>query len=302
MKNLFLHISIMLLLLVSCNNSSPAKSDADVNLPTDGDMVDEGGGGNDDALVDGNDTSITDDDIAGQDDADGLIADVADTILTEDNDGLEDENDSASEDKDESIDDTENEDADIPVAENDMNDIDASDLDEPTDIDIPDEMPDSDGRYVIQGDVVIDNFRGLMWQKGNSAVMSQYDAITYCENLDVNGWLDWRLPTLSELRMIIEGCYYTSPPEFTYYCEANDACLSQSCGSGTCNCTTNLGPSEDGSYCEPGIWDDCDLQLWSSSLVYDHDSYAWTVYYSRAWVREWNRNLVNTNARCVRDI
>ena len=188
------------------------------------------------------------------------------------------------------------------TAQTEGNDFDTiNEPDEPTGTDTPDEMPDSDGRYVIQGDAVIDNFRGLMWHKGNSAVMSQYDAITYCENLDVNGWLDWRLPTLSELRMIIEGCYYTSPPEFTFYCEANDSCLSQSCGSGTCYCGVD-GPAEDNGFCEPGVWTTCGIQLWSASLVYDHEPFAWVVNFARAWVKEWNRYQATSQARCVRDL
>ncbi len=296
------------LFFFSCDNISPSKTGDDDAPPIDSDISDEAEASDiDNWSADNNDMMANDNIVSEEEDGDEPTADATDTTQPEEDLDIEVDSDFGGEDSDMSLDDDESTDADLPATESDIvqpdgNDLDAvEEPDEPTDADIPDEFPDSDNRYVIQGDAVIDNFRGLMWQKGNSDVITQYAAITYCENLGLNGWYDWRLPTISELRMIIEGCFYTSYPENNYDCEVNDTCLSQSCGDGTCNCATGLGPDEDGLYCEPGVWDNCNLQLWSSSLVYDHDPYAWVVYYNRAWAREWNRNQTSS-ARCVRDL
>ena len=48
--------------------------------------------------------------------------------------------------------------------------------------------------------VVIDNNTGLIWQQSPSEEhLTQYDAITYCENLTYAGYDDWRLPSLAEM-------------------------------------------------------------------------------------------------------
>jgi|GEM_PF-2006315 len=309
MKNLLWCSFVMVLLLFSCDNSSQAKNDDDSKIPTDSDITDDGSEGEiDNPSIDDRDTATTDD-IIEQDKADESATDSMDSTYIEDDDAIEVEDDLGSDDGDISFDDKEATETDISIAESDNiqqddNDTSATDIDEQTDTDISDELPDSDGRYVIIDEAVLDNTWDLMWQKGNSDYINHFDAITYCENLSLNGWNDWRLPTISELRTIIEGCYYTIPN--TGYCEVYDSCLSQSCDdsgiSNECNCSGNLGPAGDGGYCEPGVWDNCAIQLWSASIVYDHDPYAWVIYYFAAWVKEWNRYQATSQARCVRDI
>ena len=51
-----------------------------------------------------------------------------------------------------------------------------------------------------------DNCTGLMWQKdtGNDEISLNWcDALTYCENLDLAGHGDWRLPNARELQSIV---------------------------------------------------------------------------------------------------
>jgi len=68
-------------------------------------------------------------------------------------------------------------------------------------------------------EVVVDNATGLMWQDNSEAktvTKPWTGAVTYCENLTLGGYDDWRLPTRKELVSIVDyGRYYPSlDPEF----------------------------------------------------------------------------------------
>jgi hypothetical protein len=64
----------------------------------------------------------------------------------------------------------------------------------------------SEGRFVVHGDgTVTDNCTGLEWQKATAP--NHYDwwqAIEYCEGLDLGGHTDWRLPNVRELQSIVD--------------------------------------------------------------------------------------------------
>ncbi|MBF0102265.1 MAG: DUF1566 domain-containing protein, partial [Desulfobacterales bacterium] len=61
-------------------------------------------------------------------------------------------------------------------------------------------------RYKDNGDgTVTDLNTGLMWQKEDDGIERNWnDTNTYCDNLIFAGYSDWRLPTLSELRGIVD--------------------------------------------------------------------------------------------------
>ena len=66
-------------------------------------------------------------------------------------------------------------------------------------------------------DIVIDNLTGLIWQDSSTvatATMDHATAVTVCDNLTFAGFDDWRLPTLKELRTILN--YEVSYPAPTY--------------------------------------------------------------------------------------
>ncbi|MDM8523686.1 DUF1566 domain-containing protein [Desulfococcaceae bacterium HSG8] len=63
----------------------------------------------------------------------------------------------------------------------------------------------SSGHFIINdNDTVTDTNTGLMWQRQKSdSGMNWKDAITYCEDIDLGGYNDWRLPTIKELESIL---------------------------------------------------------------------------------------------------
>ncbi len=64
----------------------------------------------------------------------------------------------------------------------------------------------SEGRFVDNGDgTVTDNCTGLIWQKDTApGKYTWQDALKYCENLDLAGHMDWRLPNVRELESIVD--------------------------------------------------------------------------------------------------
>ena len=59
---------------------------------------------------------------------------------------------------------------------------------------------------VDQGDgTIFDTRTNLYWQQSSSSKQYTWkDAHTYCEKLDLAGYKDWRLPTIDELKSLIE--------------------------------------------------------------------------------------------------
>ncbi|MEY3385200.1 MAG: hypothetical protein RIR53_11 [Bacteroidota bacterium] len=53
--------------------------------------------------------------------------------------------------------------------------------------------------YIIEADVVIDTITGLMWQRADGGEMAWDKGASYCENLVLDGFSDWRMPTSFEL-------------------------------------------------------------------------------------------------------
>jgi len=54
-------------------------------------------------------------------------------------------------------------------------------------------------------DVVLDNVTGLTWQRTvDGSAYTWAGAGTYCDNLDLGGYSDWRLPTRIELGSLVD--------------------------------------------------------------------------------------------------
>ncbi|MCD6359900.1 MAG: DUF1566 domain-containing protein [Armatimonadetes bacterium] len=100
------------------------------------------------------------------------------------------------------------------------------------------------GVNVIAGDLtdngdgtVTDNNTGLMWQQGKPGAMNWEDAITYCENLSLAGYDDWRLANIKELRSIVDDRLSAPAIDTNYFPDAQ--------ASGYWSSTTN---TNDASY------------------------------------------------------
>jgi hypothetical protein len=73
--------------------------------------------------------------------------------------------------------------------------------------------PQSESTLVDNGDgTVTDTSTGLMWQQStsNEHLLPWTAALSYCENLPLAGYTDWRLPNMKELRTIVD--YETCSP------------------------------------------------------------------------------------------
>ncbi len=169
---------------------------------------------------------------------------------------------------------------------------------------------DKTGEWEVREDVVIDKNSTLMWQRGHSEdlSMSQYDAIEYCQDLILDGHEDWRLPSISELRTVIQGCKRTEPGGA---CKVEDKCQ-ENCWEGLCSCKAFRGTGEKGFYWTKGVWKNKTEfgSFWSSSIFNmsmmempsDKGNGAWYVKFYDGGVGGFFRsgNGGNYSARCVR--
>ncbi len=83
-------------------------------------------------------------------------------------------------------------------------------------------IKDGDGAMAVRGDIaqrgmfvdngdgtVSDQGTGLMWQQaGPAQTMDWQEALAYCENLELAGYSDWRLPNVNELQSLVDYTRY----------------------------------------------------------------------------------------------
>jgi len=79
----------------------------------------------------------------------------------------------------------------------------------------------------------VDPASGLTWENPPSEEeRDRHSATAYCQNLDLGGFKDWRLPTIDELRTLIRGCPATQDGGTCNVEEEN--CKSISCRDMSC--------------------------------------------------------------------
>ncbi|MBQ3369292.1 DUF1566 domain-containing protein [bacterium] len=128
---------------------------------------------------------------------------------------------------------------------------------------------------------------GKTWSFPTSASWS--GAKTHCDNLTLCGYSDWRLPSISELRTLIQNCPATVTGGS---CGVTDSCLSSSeCKNDACS-----GCSIDSKYSKLG---DRGI-FWSSSVLSDNSGYAWYVDFHYGSVGYSVKTSPYGYVRCVR--
>lgn len=131
---------------------------------------------------------------------------------------------------------------------------------------------------------------GNMWSPKSSSLMDWDDAVSYCDNLTECGYSNWHLPTISELRTLIQNCSFTVTGGS---CGVTDSCLSYSnCRNDACN---GCSSDSSGKYSKLGDigW------FWSSSVQSDNSILVWSVSFSLGHVS--SHSVANDSfVRCVR--
>ena len=133
-----------------------------------------------------------------------------------------------------------------------------------------------------------DSSTGLIWSSKSHGIMYDHDAEYYCSHLPEGGYSDWRLPSIDELRTLIENCRKT---ETGGECKASDECRDSRCENDACaGCPFNSS----GYYSKLGDSD----TLWSDSWPADGVAdCSWSVNFSEGAVHINNEYLYT---RCVR--
>jgi len=180
-------------------------------------------------------------------------------------------------------------------ADDDNNDND-TESDDDNDASDDDDNDDSDK-------VWLDESTGLLWQVEycSPGYVPWHWAMRSCEELVLNGYSDWRLPTISELRSLVQGCDDTATGGA---CNVTDECLERSCENDACGdaCDAYVGPNN-GCYGHPALTAEC-AGFWSSSEVEDDTEMVWYIRYIDGSVRYYYKSSDDGSeyiARCVRN-
>jgi hypothetical protein len=123
-------------------------------------------------------------------------------------------------------------------------------------------------RFQVNGDCVTDNLTGLMWAKNANlpnGTRTWYQAVDDCNNLNLCGYTDWRLPNVNELESLINAN------------EPNSATWLN--GQGFTNVQANIYWSSTSYASYPDLaWV---VNMWHGSVAYDyksgHSHYVWPV-------------------------
>ncbi|MBQ4439081.1 DUF1566 domain-containing protein [bacterium] len=137
----------------------------------------------------------------------------------------------------------------------------------------------------------------LTWSSIASSDKKWSGAVSYCDNLNESGYTDWRLPTISELRTLIQNCPGTVTGGSCGVVDTGNpstSCLASSCKtSETCRCDFD---NRDGRYSKFGD----NNVFWSSSTLSDDTDEAWMLYFSYGEPENVTKTYQYVKVRCVR--
>jgi len=104
-----------------------------------------------------------------------------------------------------------------------------------------------------QQKIFYDHLLGLMWSKAKTEPLLYDAAEQYCNDLVIGKIDDWRIPTITEMRSLINGCVDTGTKG---KCGVQDACFYPDCQTEQCKgCEAEKGNGEEGLYWLPRIWE-----------------------------------------------
>jgi len=130
------------------------------------------------------------------------------------------------------------------------------------------------------------------WSSRSEKPMDWYDAKYYCDNLNEDGYYDWRLPTISELRTLVKGCFRT---ESDGPCGVRDSCRAGICW--TSSCFASDYPHDSSGYYSKLGDAEC---LWSKSEKVFESRHVWLLCFGSAWINHEGKLESSHYVRCVR--
>ncbi|MBI5527849.1 MAG: SUMF1/EgtB/PvdO family nonheme iron enzyme [Deltaproteobacteria bacterium] len=131
----------------------------------------------------------------------------------------------------------------------------------------------------------------LTWKASPAGIAMDWTAAgNYCTGLGGG----WRMPTISELRLLVQGCPSSAAGGA---CGVTDACSTGSCRTSSCDgCTPGLGP-DSGCYWPVVLNGSCAVTV--SATEYTVGSKVWAIDFTTGRVDSVLENLIY-NVRCVR--
>jgi hypothetical protein len=134
-----------------------------------------------------------------------------------------------------------------------------------------------------------DSSTGLMWQSGEVQNRTWQEAMDYCDGLDYEGYTDWKLPNLDELKSLVKGCDKTASCTVTTSCTGYTACHNDNCSDGCAS----------GNYLPPEVGQQKST-YWTSDEEEQTPQNAWMVNFTTGSVSYLKKTWDNQLARCVR--
>ena len=145
-----------------------------------------------------------------------------------------------------------------------------------------------------------DSSSGLIWSAKAPDEMLFYDAIDYCDNLVEGGFSGWHLPTISELRTLIQNCRWTVTGGD---CRITDECLSaEYCEYRYSQCDNDCSDLSGSHAIYSKFGDEGDF-LSSSKVTDSYYESVWGVRFDTAQILPFGTDEVydkGRNVRCVR--
>jgi len=142
---------------------------------------------------------------------------------------------------------------------------------------------------------------GLCWQEPPFFEPLNFtEATAFCEDFDLGGYNDWRIPNIDELRSLIRGCAVNEPPGACGVTAQAPACLDPGCSNTCGECSENAGPAAGGCYWDVALSNRCSNPLWSSSPLGTSLDSHWLIHFAIAGLMSHGTTDSTNLVRCVR--